>query len=90
MKAKVIKTVIKQKPAEPVEITTEFIKQESLLKFTAAVETGGQGKNFILDGQVTVNGEVCLQRGKKLRPGDKVGFFGRTFVVTAGSEENEG
>ena len=39
-------------------------------------------KNFILNEEVTVNGEVCTMRGKKLRPGDVVGFDGNFYKVT--------
>ncbi len=35
----------------------------------------------ILDGQVKVNGEVCLMRGKKIRSGDKVSFDGMEIEV---------
>ena len=65
----------------PVAITTEFIKLESFLKLANAVPSGGMAKNLILDGQVQVNGQVCLQRGKKLRPGDAVGFLGNSWVI---------
>lgn len=55
-----------------VKIKTEFIKLQDLLKFAGAVETGGDAKLIIQEGRVTVNGEVCEMRGKKLRPGDIV------------------
>ena len=42
------------------------------------VSSGGEAKQLIQDGQVSVNGEPCLQRGKKLRPGDKVSYGNRT------------
>lgn len=67
---------------ETIEITTEFIKLQDLLKFAALVSTGGEAKIRILDGEVMVNGEVCLQRGRKIRPGDKVTFAGRELGVT--------
>jgi ribosome-associated protein len=54
------------------EISTEFIKLESLLKFEGVAETGGDAKLLIQEGQVQVNGEVCTMRGKKIRPGDVV------------------
>ena len=54
-----------------VQIRTEFIKLQDLLKFAGAVETGGDAKLIIQEGRVTVNGEVCEMRGKKLRPGDR-------------------
>ena len=55
-----------------VKISTEFIKLEALLKFEGMAETGGDAKERIQAGEVTVNGEVCTMRGKKLRPGDVV------------------
>ena len=53
-----------------VPITTEYIKLEALLKLANVVSSGGEAKLAIQEGEVTVNGEVCTQRGKKLRPGD--------------------
>ncbi len=74
-------------PAEQrIPILTEFIKLESFLKLANAAESGGMAKNFILNEEVTVNGEVCTMRGKKLRPGDVVGFDGNTYLVTAESD----
>jgi len=57
---------------QEISISTEFIKLEGLLKFAGLVETGGEAKVIIQEGAVRVNGEVCLMRGKKLRPGDVV------------------
>lgn len=59
---------------EKISINTEFIKLDALLKFAAAVGTGGEAKTVIAEGLVKVNGEVCTMRGKKLRPGDLVEF----------------
>lgn len=55
-----------------VEISTPFIKLDALLKFSGLAPTGGQAKEAILSGAVYVNGEECLQRGKKIYPGDRV------------------
>ena len=63
-------------------ITTEFIKLQDLLKFTNLVETGGEAKERIQAGEVTVNGEVCTMRGKKIRPGDDVCFAGQHYTVS--------
>ena len=52
-----------------VQIRTEFIKLQDLLKFAGAVETGGDAKLIIQEGRVSVNGEVCTMRGKKMRSG---------------------
>ncbi|NLS84740.1 MAG: RNA-binding S4 domain-containing protein [Ruminococcaceae bacterium] len=65
------------------KITTEYIKLEALLKFAALCSTGGEAKNVIQDGLVSVNGEVCTMRGKKLRGGDKVTYNGETIEVEA-------
>ena len=65
----------------PVEIITEYIKLESFLKLCNAVSSGGMAKNFILNEEVAVNGEICTMRGKKLRDGDKVCFDGVTYLV---------
>lgn len=61
-------------PAKPVAISGEFIRLDALLKFAAITQSGGEAKFFIQEGAVSVNGEVCLQRGKKIRPGDTVRF----------------
>jgi len=54
------------------EIHTEYIKLDSALKFAGAVYTGGEAKEMVQNGEVKVNGEECLMRGKKLRDGDIV------------------
>ena len=66
---------------EKITIETEYIKLDSLMKFAAVVGTGGEAKYVISEGMVSVNGEVCTMRGKKLRPGDKVSFQGLDFEV---------
>ena len=72
-------------PAEQeIPITTEYIKLESFLKLANAVESGGMAKNFILNEEVSVNGEICTMRGKKLRPGDRVSFDGCFYKVVQG------
>ncbi len=76
---------IKKMP-EPVQveipITTDFIKLESFLKFAGASETGGEAKNRIQNGEVTVDGQVCTMRGKKLTPGMEVSLDGSIYRVT--------
>ena len=64
-----------------VQIRTEFIKLQDLLKFAGAVETGGDAKLIIQEGRVSVNGEVCTMRGKKIRPGDVVTFRGQEYAA---------
>lgn len=55
-----------------VQIKTDFIKLDSLLKYAGVVETGGIGKEIILEERIKYNGEICIQRGKKVYKGDKI------------------
>lgn len=64
-----------------IEITTEFIKLDSFLKFSGAVSMGSEAKMLILDELVKVNNEICTQRGKKLYKGDIVEFNGESYEV---------
>ncbi len=64
-----------------VQIKTEFIKLDQLLKFAGLTETGGAAKDAVAGGGVLVNGQPCLQRGRKLRAGDVVSFSGTTLRV---------
>lgn len=66
---------------ENIKIDSEYIKLQDLLKLGGAVETGGQAKVVIQNGEVTVNGEVCTMRGKKMRSGDRAVFDDITLVV---------
>ena len=59
---------------EKIKINTEFIKLDSLLKFAALVGTGGEAKYVISEGLVSVNGDVCTMRGRKIYPVDRVEF----------------
>jgi ribosome-associated protein len=59
----------------------EFIELNKLLKFLGWVETGGEAKIRIDDGEVSVNGEVEYRKRRKLRVGDKVKFSGQEVVV---------
>lgn len=65
-----------------ITITTEFIKLQDLLKLANLVGTGGEAKIVIQNGDVSVNGEVCAMRGKKIRPGDTVAFDGKELTVS--------
>ena len=69
---------------ETVQIHTEFIKLQDLLKFAGAVETGGDAKLIIQEGRVAVNGEPCTMRGKKCVPGDVVELEGRQVQIAEG------
>lgn len=57
---------------QEIKIKTEYIKLDQFLKYAGVAETGGHSKEIVAEGVVSVNGQICLQRGKKLRPGDVV------------------
>ena len=59
----------------------EFIKLGQALKKASVVGSGVEAKFVIQDGLVTLNGEVELQRGKKLYDGDVVSFNGETIKI---------
>ncbi len=66
---------------EKVKIKEEFIKLDSLLKFSGLAETGGHAKIIIQNGEVKVDGEICLLRGKKIYKGSTVEFDGKGIIV---------
>ena len=65
-----------------IKIKEEYIKLDSALKLAGFVQTGGHAKIVIADGEVKVNGEVCLMRGKKLYKGDVAEYAGNTLTVS--------
>ncbi len=66
---------------EKIKLRDEYIKLGQALKAANLVESGVDAKFVIQDGLVKVNGEVCLQRGKKLIAGDVVEFDGETIII---------
>ena len=76
-------TVKRKEKAEILSIQTEFIKLQDAMKLANIVMSGGEAKVLIQDGQVLVNGETCLMRGKKLRPGDTFSFGNVNYRIQA-------
>lgn len=66
---------------EKIKIKEDFIKLDSLLKFSSIAATGGHAKIMIQNGEVSVNGEVCLMRGKKIYKGDTVKTEEKEIIV---------
>ena len=66
---------------ETIKLRDEYIKLGQALKKAGLVESGVDAKFFIQDGQVKLNGETELQRGKKLYNGDVVSFNGETIQI---------
>ena len=66
-----------------IPIRDEYIKLDQFLKFVNVVSSGIEAKIIIKDGQVKVNGEVDVRRGRKLHPGDCFEFEGNEVKVTS-------
>ena len=66
---------------EIVKIRDEHIKLGQALKLAGLVDSGAEAKIEVQEGQVRVNGEVELQRGKKIYAGDVIEFNGQQVRV---------
>lgn len=66
---------------ETIRIRDDFIKLGQALKLAGLVESGVDAKIEIQEGFVKVNGEVELQRGKKIYPGDVIEYDGQQIKV---------
>ena len=66
---------------EKIKLRDEYIKLGQALKAANLVESGVDAKFVVQDGLVKVNGEICLQRGKKLVAGDLVEFDGEQIII---------
>ena len=64
-----------------ISIKENFIRLDSAMKLAGLVSTGGHAKTVIQNGEVKVNGDICLARGKKLVSGDKAEFAGNGFII---------
>jgi ribosome-associated protein len=62
-------------------IDYDYIELNKLLKIMSLVGTGGEANHFIVNGEVIVNGNVEIQKRKKLRPGDKVEFMDAVVII---------
>ena len=71
---------------QKIYIRDEFIKLGQVLKLAGLVESGLDAKYAIQGGEVTLNGEVETQRGKKCVPGDVISFEGNSFVIEGSSK----
>lgn len=67
-----------------IHINTEFIKLQQAIKLANVVSQGSDAKMIILDGLVKVNGEVALQRGKKVFDGDVIEVEGFDKIKVIG------
>ena len=66
-----------------IPIHTEYIKLQQALKLADLLGSGGEVKALLVTGAVLVNGQTATERGKKLRPGDRVDYEDEHFVIVA-------
>lgn len=64
-----------------VKIETEYIKLDQFLKYQGIINTGGEAKSLIQEGNIKVNGNIELARGKKLKPGDIIEFEDKKYEI---------
>ena len=62
-------------------INTDIIKLDAFLKWSGIASLESEAKLYIQDGLVKVNGEVCVQRGKKLKRGDVISFNQEEYKI---------
>jgi len=78
-----IKVKIAPTNTQTIKISTEFIKLDALLKYASIAMTGGEAKIYISEGLIRVNGDICTERGKKIRPGDVVTFEDNELIISS-------
>ena len=71
---------------QEIRIHTDYIRLDALLKLAGMADTGGAAKVLIQAGKFRVNGEICTQRGRKLRPGDQVDRMDQEGVAVVREE----
>jgi ribosome-associated protein len=69
------------------ELETEFVELYKILKFEGLSESGGNAKQAIADGLVSVNGEVETRKRKKIRAGDQIDFIDHHIDVIDKADE---
>lgn len=69
-----------------IPVRTEYIKLDQFLKLAGVCRSGGEAKEQILSGKVLVNGEICMMRGRKIRPGDRIETAERVFLPVSENE----
>jgi len=75
--------VVDSSEIDDISIGGDMIRLGQFVKYAGLLDSGGDVKEAIIDGFVTVNDEVDRRRGRQLHPGDVVAFAGRRVRVSA-------
>lgn len=71
---------------EQIQIYTDSIQLNQLLKWIGFSGTGGQGNQLIDEGLITLNGVVVFEKRKKIFPGDQVSINSKEYLIIRGKE----
>lgn len=63
------------------ELESEFVELYKILKFEGIADSGGEAKQAIAEGLVSVNGEIETRKRKKIRAGDQIDFIDHHIEV---------
>ena len=69
------------------ELESEFVELYKILKFEGLAESGGNAKQAIREGLVSVNGEIETRKRKKIRAGDQIDFIDHHIEVVGRPED---
>lgn len=67
--------------SQKIQISTEYITLQQLLKMCDYIQSGGQAKYAVKELDITVNGEYEDRRGRKLYPNDQITIEGDTYII---------
>lgn len=81
MEKRKITAKIAEKEKKQIKITTDFIRLDAALKLADIAVTGGHAKIIVENGEIKISGEVCTQRGKKLKPGDSFEYNHKVYEI---------
>ena len=83
-----MENITRQIPLDKYYMANDFIKLDQFLKVTNTVQSGGEAKILIRSGEVSVNGEMELRRGRKLYDRDVVTIDDVSFTVEIAPASN--
>ncbi|MDH3218497.1 MAG: RNA-binding S4 domain-containing protein [Gammaproteobacteria bacterium] len=69
------------------ELESEFVELYKILKFEGLADSGGNAKQAIEDGLVSVNGEIETRKRKKIRAGDQIDFIDHHIDVIGKADD---
>jgi len=81
---------VKKPPPRKITLGDRPINLTQVLKLGGCVQSGGEAKMLISDGQIQVNGEVELRKRRQMKAGDQVTVAGGPTIVLVAGGPTEG